>query len=91
MDAIINAISKSASSDPRIPLNYRGISLLIVISKLLTGGMAGRGMDHLEANNLLTNMPNGFPPDRSCLDHIYTLYDLVGICRVKSKKHSVHL
>ena len=37
---IINPIPKSASSDPRVPLNYRGISLLPVISKLFTAAIA---------------------------------------------------
>ena len=32
---------------------------------------------------MLTNVQNGFRPNRSCLDHIFTLYDLVDIRRVK--------
>ena len=76
---VISPIPKSASSDPRVPLNYRGISLLPVISKMLTGILAGRVVDFLEANNLLTNVQNGFRAGRSCLDHIYTLCDLVRI------------
>ncbi len=51
--AVINPIPKSDSSDPRVPLNYRGISLLPIVSKLLTG-LAGRVVDHLEAE---TNSP----------------------------------
>ncbi len=74
---IINPIPKSASSDPRVPLNYRGISLLPVISKVLTGLLADRVVGFLEKQNILANEQNGFRPDRSCLDHIFTLCDLV--------------
>ncbi len=74
---IINPIPKSASSDPRVPLNYRGISLLPVISKLFTALIASRVTDFLEANNILANEQNGFRPNRSCLDHIFTLCDLL--------------
>ena len=75
--AIINPIPKSASSDPKVPLNYRGISLLPVVSKIFTGLMATRVGGFLEAHNLLANEQNGFRPDWSCIDHIYTFNDLL--------------
>ena len=34
-------------------------------------------MGFLEKNQILANEQNGFRPDRSCLDHIFTLCDLV--------------
>ena len=73
--AIINPIPKSSSADKRVPLNYRGISLLSVVSKLYTAGLSNRISKYLEENNLLSNEQNGFRPKRSCLDHIYTLYN----------------
>ncbi len=84
--AIINPIPKSASSDPRVPLNYRGISLLPVISKLYTGAIATRVGGFLEKNNKLANEQNGFRPDRSCVDHIFTLCDLLRIRKAENKE-----
>ena len=40
--AILSPIPKLNSADPRVPLNYRGISLLPVISKLYTAGLSHR-------------------------------------------------
>ena len=40
--ALICPIPKSSSADPRVPLNYRGISLLPVTSKLYTAGINAR-------------------------------------------------
>ena len=39
LQSIIHPIPKSPQNDPRIPLNYRGISLLSVISKLYTSAL----------------------------------------------------
>ena len=50
---------------------------MLVISKVLTGLLADRVIGFLELNNILANEQNGFRPDRSCLDHIFTLCDLV--------------
>ncbi len=60
---IINPIPNSASSNLRVPLNFRGISLLSVVSKLYTGLLSSRIGDILETNNLLANEQNGFRPD----------------------------
>ena len=42
LKAVINPIPKNLSSDPRVPLNYRGISLLPVISKMYTALVGSR-------------------------------------------------
>ena len=60
---IISPIPRSASSDPRVPLNHRGIRLLPVISKLFSGIISTRASAFLEANNLIANEQNGFRPD----------------------------
>ena len=78
---IIKPIPKSASSDPRVPLNYRGISLLSVVSKLYTALLSDRVSGYLESSNLLANEQNGFRSDRSCLDHIFTLNDILRVRR----------
>ena len=73
---VINPIPKSAANDPRVPLNYRGISLLPVTSKLYTAAISNRLSQFLEKNKLLADEQNGFRPERSCLDHIFTLQNL---------------
>ena len=70
--AIIFPIPKAGNSDPRVPLNYRGISLLPVISKLYTAGLSNRISSYFEKTNTLANEQNGFRPNRSCLDHVFT-------------------
>ena len=85
LEAIIHPIPKSSTNDPRVPLNYRGISLLSVISKLYTTTLNSRLSAFCEANNLLVNEQNGFRPDRSCLDHIFVLNDVL---RVRKKLNS---
>ena len=77
LKGIISPIPKNASSDPKVPLNYRGISLLPVISKIFTGLVGSRVGGFLERNDLLVNEQNGFRPGRSCVDHIFSLYDLL--------------
>ena len=79
---IINPIPKSPTNNPRIPLNYRGISLLSIVSKLYTAALAYRITTYLETNNKLCNEQNGFRPQRSCLDHIFTINNT---CKIRKK------
>ena len=78
--AIIYPIPKSSVSDPCIPMSYRGISLLPTSSKLFTSCIANRLSNHFETKDILANEQNGFRPNRSCLDHIFTL---VNLCTVR--------
>jgi hypothetical protein len=73
LKALIKPIPKGADKDPRVPLNYRGISLLSCVYKFYTAVLNARVIKYLEANNLLVEEQNGFRKGRSCLDHIYTL------------------
>ncbi len=77
--ALISPIPKNLSSDPRVPLNYRGISLLPVVSKMYTALVGDRVGGFLEENDILVNEQNGFRPGRSCVDHIFVLHDLLRI------------
>ena len=77
---VINLIPKSATNDQRVPLNYCGISLLPVTSKLYTAALSLRLLKYLESNNILDTEQNGFRPNRSCLDHIYTL---INLCQIR--------
>lgn len=74
---IIVPIPKNEGKDPRIPLNYRGISLISVCSKVFADVLNCRLVKWLELNNILVDEQNGFRKERSCLDHIYTLYSVV--------------
>ncbi len=62
---------------PRIPLNYRGINLLSCIYKTYSTVINRRLLSFLETNNLLCDEQNGFRANRSCLEHIYTLYTII--------------
>ncbi len=75
--AIIKPIPKSKSNDPRIPLNYRGINLLSCIYKTYSTVINKRLLKYLETNKLLCDEQNGFRANRSCLEHIYTLYTIL--------------
>lgn len=70
--ATITPIPKDVTKDKRIPLNYRGISLLSVVSKLYSSVLNDRLKKHLEDQELLVDEQNGFRPKRSCEDHLFT-------------------
>ena len=80
--AIITPIPKDSTKDPRIPLNYRGISLLSIVSKLYSSVLNNRLLPYLENNGLLVDEQNGFRSDRSCQDHLFSA------CSVIRDRHS---
>lgn len=75
--AIICPILKDQNTDKRIPLNYRGISLLSCISKLYTSFVNKRVTKYLDDNQLLADEQNGFRSNHSCEDHIFTLHSII--------------
>ena len=75
--AIIAPIPKSASKDPYVPLNYRGISLLSCFYKMYSSLINNRVVKHCDINDLLVDEQNGFRKDRSCLDHIFSLSSVI--------------
>ena len=75
--SIITPIPKSASKDPCVPLNYRGISLLSCLYKVYTACLNSRLSLYCEENNLLVDEQNGFRPKRSCQDHVYMLSSVI--------------
>ena len=83
--AIITPIPKDLTKDKRIPLNYRGISLLSVVSKLYSSILNKRLLTYLDTENMLADEQNGFRPDRSCQDHVYTACTVIRN-RLLSKK-----
>ncbi|VDI60355.1 Hypothetical predicted protein [Mytilus galloprovincialis] len=58
--AIICPILKDPLSDLRVPMNYRGISLLSCTSKLYSSFINQRLVSHLDNNDILADEQNGF-------------------------------
>ncbi|VDI36428.1 Hypothetical predicted protein [Mytilus galloprovincialis] len=58
--ALIRPIPKGSAIDTRIPLNYRGISLLSVIAKCYSSTLNNRVQKFLEDNGLIVDEQNGF-------------------------------
>ena len=79
LKAVVRPIPKNAKSDPRVPLNYRGIGLLPTIAKVYSALLGGRVGRLQESSGKLVNEQNGFHQKRSCVDHIFTLCDLLRI------------
>ena len=71
--AIIAPIPKSSTKDPYVPLNYRGISLLSCFYKMYSSLINNRVSGYCESNWFIVDEQNGFRPDRSCIDHVYSL------------------
>ena len=86
MKSIINPIPKSAENDDKIPLNYRGISLLSCISKIFTAILNNRLTIFLDANSTLVEEQNGFRSKRSCQEHIFSLQSIIKSRQKESKK-----
>ena len=74
---MISPIPKDSTKDKRIPLNYRGISLLSVVSKLYSAVLNNRFLNYLEDESLLAEEQNGFSRKRSCEDHVYSACTLI--------------
>ena len=64
--AIICPIHKDPSSDKRLPMNYRGVSLSSCIRKLYSSLLNKRIMSNLENNDILANEQNDFRKNKSC-------------------------
>ncbi|CAC5408598.1 unnamed protein product [Mytilus coruscus] len=75
--AILYLILKDRTSDKRVPLNNRGISLQSCISKPYSAFIANRLISYLEENSILADKQNGFRKHRSCEDHVFTLNSIV--------------
>ena len=75
--ALIKPIPKGSTSDPRLPLQYRGISLLSPVGKLFSCIINARISMYLETNKLIVEEQNGFRPKRSCEEHIFTISSLI--------------
>ena len=70
--AVIKPIPKGAATDPKVPMQYRAISLLSTVGKVYSSILNNRLLIFAE-RNILHDEQNGFRPNRSCLDHIFSL------------------
>ncbi len=77
LKALISSVPKSASKDPYVPLNYRGISLLSCVSKVFLGLINNRVINYCELGDLLVDEQGGFRKNRACVDHLYTITSII--------------
>ncbi len=71
--SIISPIPKSSMTDPYLPLQYRGISLLSCVYKLYASVLNSRLYSYLDVLDLTDDAQNGFRRGRSCEDHVHSL------------------
>ena len=67
----------SKGDDPICPLNYRPITLLSIPSKINAAIQNRRLCTWFNEKVIFSEGRNGFRKHRSCLDHIYTLHNIV--------------
>jgi hypothetical protein len=66
--------------------NYRGISLLNIVSKCYTSILNARLYSFLESENKICEEQAGFRQNHSTTDHIFTLYSIVQKCLLNKGK-----
>ena len=77
LKSLILPIPKSGSDDPCDPMNYRGISLICCIAKIYGSILNKRLLTYLDAKQLLVEEQNGFKGQRSCSEHIFSLFSIL--------------
>ena len=81
---IISPILKPGNKDNKDLTNYRGITISSVVYKLYCSVLNARIVDWCDFNKLVADEQNGFRGNRSCVDHICTLTNIIET-RKKSK------
>ena len=76
LKSVIKPIPKASTKSIR-PSEYRGISLQSLVAKSYCRILNNRLRDYLELDSIISEEQNGFRPDRSCQDHIFTLASLI--------------
>ena len=74
-EAQIVAIHKGGSKE--IPLNYRPVSLLCILIKVLEGIVRDRWLKFLEEREILSSKQFGFRKGRSCITNLLSFYSRV--------------
>ena len=68
------------------PSNYRGISLLNILSKVYTSMLTERIYSWSEKEGKIVNEQAGFRKGHSTIDHIFTLYQMASNCLFGNKR-----
>lgn len=79
----INPIPKSGKNDLRIPLNNRGVMLILCVGKMYSGLLNNRLRYFLEVNEILSEEQNGFCKGRSYTEHIFSF---ITVCKIRLKE-----
>ena len=74
---IISPIPKDHTSDPRDPMNFRGITLACSMYKLYCSVLNMRMSKWTETNKLVEDEQNGFRSKRSCIDQVSSLTNII--------------
>ena len=75
LKSVVRPIPKSSDKSSYVPLNCKGISLILCIGKIYLSILDNRLISYLDENNTLVCEQNGFRKSRSCEDHIfYTIF-----------------
>ena len=75
--AVLKPIPKGPSMNVRIPLEYRGISLLSTLYKVFSSVLNKRLVKYGEVNKIFAEEQNGFRSGRSCDDHNFVLCTII--------------
>ena len=85
-ESVIKPIPKNKTNDLRIPLNYRGISIIPTMCKLFSMVLNNRLTKVVESLDMVCDEQNGFRKTRACIDHLYVLTTII-----KNRRVHVHL
>ena len=83
-ESVIKPIPKNKTNDPRIPLNYRGISLIPTMCKLFSMVLNNRLTKVIESLDMVRDEQNGFRKTRACIDHLYVLTTIIKNRKVRN-------
>lgn len=76
-NSVVVPIGKGRSSVSTDPLSHRGLSMQSCVYKTYSLLISRRVNIFAENNDLLSDVQNGFRRDRGCIDHVYSLCELI--------------
>jgi len=83
MRGIVVPLAKEG--DPRLPSNYRPITLLSIVGKVYTSVLHARLSAWCERHGVLADEQGGFRAGRGCPEQLYTLSELVKLRRLRGR------
>ena len=82
---IINPVLKSGTNDPRDSLLYRGITLMSCVYKIFCSVLNKRLQSWCHTYDKIADEQNGFRPDRSTVDHLFSLSSIIEPRKLRRK------